>query len=81
MTSQVSDVLLDLSPAFDMIDQMFSYKETSMLLELKKLSYSSDGFRFVCTCDESSSHTLVSHGVPQGSVFRMILSTLWMLQL
>jgi len=44
-------------------------------------SYLSDRFQFLLINEESSSHTRVSHGVPQGSVLGQILFTLYMLPL
>ena len=42
-------------------------------------SYLSDRSQFVHVNDDSSMHAIVGHGVPQGSVLRPILLTLYML--
>ncbi|KAK2879923.1 hypothetical protein Q8A73_023735, partial [Channa argus] len=77
-------VLLDLSAAFDTIDhnillQRLEHENgnTGTALDWFK-SYLSDRFQFVHVNDESSMHTKVSYGVPQGSVLGPILFTLYM---
>ncbi|KAK2872069.1 hypothetical protein Q8A73_024565, partial [Channa argus] len=77
-------VLLDLSAAFDTIDHNILLQRleheigiTGTALGWFK-SYLSDRFQFVHVNDESSMHTKVSYGVPQGSVLGPILFTLYM---
>ena len=80
-------VLLDLSAAFDTIDHCILLQRLEHLIGVKGpalswfQSYLSDRFQFVHVNDESSVHTEVSHGVPQGSVLGPLLFTLYMLPL
>ncbi len=80
-------VLLDLSAAFDTIDHQILLQRLEHFIGIKGTalswfkSYLSDRFQFVHVNDESSMHTKVSHGVPQGSVLGPILFTLYMLPL
>ena len=80
-------VLLDLSAAFDTIDHNIPLQRLEHVIGIKGTalgwfkSYLSDRFQFVLVNKESSSHTRVSHGVPQGSVLGPILFTLYMLPL
>ena len=80
-------VLLDLSAAFDTIDHQILLQRLEHLISMKGTalswfkSYLSDRFQFVHVNDESSIHTKVRHGVPQGSVLGPILFTLYMLPL
>ena len=80
-------VLLDLSAAFDTIDHAILLQRLEQLISIKGTalnwfkSYFSDGFQFVQINDESSVHTKVNHGVPQGSVLGPILFSIYMLPL
>ena len=80
-------VLLDLSAAFDMVDHSILLQRLEHVIGIKGTalgwfkSYLSEVFQFVLVNEESSSHTRVSHGVPQGSVLGPILFTLYMLPL
>ncbi|RCU38734.1 hypothetical protein DVA76_17340, partial [Acinetobacter baumannii] len=80
-------VLLDLSAAFVTIDHCILLQRLEHLIGVKGpalswfQSYLSDRFQFVHVNDESSVHTEVSHGVPQGSVLGPLLFTLYMLPL
>lgn len=80
-------VLLDLSAAFDTIDHNVLLQRLEHVIGIKGTalgwfkSYLSDRFQFVLVNEESSSHTRVSHGVPQGSVLGPILFTLYMFPL
>jgi len=72
-------VLLDLSAAFDTIDHSILLQRLEHVIGIKGTvlgwfkSYLSDRFQFVLVNEESSSHTRVNYGVPQGSVLRPIL--------
>ena len=80
-------VLLDLSAAFDTIDHRILLQRLEHLIGIKGIalswfkSYFSDRLQFVHVNDQSSMHTKVRHGVPQGSVLGPILFTLYMLPL
>jgi len=80
-------VLLDLSAAFDTIDHSILLQRPERVIGINGpalgwfKSYLSDRFQFVHVNEESSSHTRVSRGVPQGSVIGSILFTLYMLPL
>ena len=71
----------NLSAAFDTIDHSILLQRLEHVIGIKGnalgwfKSYLSDGFQFVLVNEESSSHTRVSHGVPQGSVLGPILFT------
>ncbi len=72
-------VLLDLSEAFDTIDHHILLQRLEHLIGISETalswyeSYLSDRFQFVHVNDESSVHSKVSHGVPQGLVLGPIL--------
>ena len=68
-------VLLELSAAFDTIDHSVLLQRLEHVIGIK----GSDRFQFVLVNEESSSHTRVSYGVPQGSVLGPILVTLYMM--
>ncbi len=80
-------VLLDLSAAFDTIDhnillnrlEHFVGISGSALARFK--SYLSDRHQFVAVNEEVSYRSQVQYGVPQGSVLRPLLFTLYMLPL
>ena len=80
-------VLLDLSAAFDTIDHDILLQRLEQLISIKGTtlnwfkSYFSDRLQFVQINDESSVHTKVNHGVPQGSVLSLILFSIYMLPL
>ena len=80
-------VLLDLSAAFDTIDHQILLQRLEQLISMKVTalnwfkSYFSDRLQFVQINDESSVHTKVNHGVPQGSVLGPILFSIYMLPL
>ena len=80
-------VLLDLSAAFDTIDHDILLQRLEQLISIKGTalnwfkSYFSDRLQFVQINDESSVHTRVNHGVPQGSVLGPILFSIYMLPL
>ena len=80
-------VLLDLSAAFDTIDHQILLQRLEYLIGIKGTalrwfeSYLFDRSQFVHVNDESSVHSKVNHGVPQGSVLGPILFTLYMLPL
>ena len=80
-------VLLDLSAAFDTIDHAILLQRLEQLISIKGTalnwfkSYFSDRLQFVQINDESSVHTRVNHGVPQGSVLGPILFSIYMLPL
>ena len=80
-------VLLDLSAAFNTIDHAILLQRLEQLISIKGTalnwfkSYFADRFQFVQINDESSVHTKVNHGVPQGSVLGPILFSLYMLPL
>ena len=80
-------VLLDLSAAFDTIDHAILLQRLEQLISIKGTalswfkSYFADRFQFVQINDESSVHTKVNHGVPQGSVLGPILFSIYMLPL
>uniref|UniRef100_A0A3Q3G6B9 Reverse transcriptase domain-containing protein n=1 Tax=Labrus bergylta TaxID=56723 RepID=A0A3Q3G6B9_9LABR len=80
-------VLLELSSAFDTIDHWILLYRLEHLLGITGTalswfeSYLSDQSQFVHVNGESSMHTKVCHGVPQGSVLGPILFTLYMLPL
>ena len=80
-------VLLDLSAAFDTIDHQILIQRLEYLIGIKGTalrwfeSYLLDRSQFVHVNDESSVHSKVNHGVPQGSVLGPILFTLYMLPL
>ena len=72
-------MLLDLSAAFDTIDHHILLRRLEELLGIRGTalawlkSYLSDRFQFVHVNNESSVHTRVRYGVPQGSVLGPIL--------
>jgi len=76
-----------LSAAFDTIDHSILLQRLEHVIGIKGTalgwfkSYLSDRLQFVLINKESSSHTRVSHGVPQGYVLGPILFTLYMLPL
>ena len=80
-------VLLDLSAAFDTINYSILLQRLEHVIGINETAlgwfklYLSDRFQFVLVNEESSSHTRVSDGVPQGSVLGLILFTLYMLLL
>ena len=80
-------VLLDLSAAFDTIDHAILLQRLEQLISIKGTalswfkSYFADRFQFVQINDESSVHTKVNHGVPQGSVLGPILFSIYMFPL
>ena len=80
-------VLLDLSAAFDTIDHSILLDRLENLVGVTGIalswfrSYLSDRYQFVNINGQSSTHTKVKFGVPQGSVLGPILFTLYMLPL
>ena len=74
-------VLLDLTAGFDTVDHSILLQRLEHVIGIKLTafdwfkSYLSDRFQFVLVNEESSSHTRVSNGVPQGSVLGPILFT------
>ena len=79
-------ILLDLSAAFDTIDHAILLQRLEQLISIKGTalnwfkSYFADRFQFVQINDESSVHTKVNHGVPQGSVLGPILFSIYTAQ-
>ena len=77
-------VLLDVSEAFVTTDHQILIQRLEQLISIKGTalnwfkSYFSDRFQYVQINDESSVHTKVNHGVPQGSVHSPILFSLYM---
>ena len=79
-------VLLDLSAASDTTDHKILVQRLEQHVGIKGTldwfkSYLSHRFQFVPVNNDSSMHTQVSHGVPQGSVLGPILFTLYLLPL
>jgi len=80
-------VLIDLSGAFDTIDpnillnRLENYVGISGIALAWFKSYSSDRYQFVAVNEEMSYRSQVQYGVPQGSVLRPLLFTLYMLPL
>uniref|UniRef100_A0A669DXW8 Reverse transcriptase domain-containing protein n=1 Tax=Oreochromis niloticus TaxID=8128 RepID=A0A669DXW8_ORENI len=80
-------VLLDLSAAFDTVDHNILLERLEHAVGITGtalqwfVSYLSNRLQFVQVNGESSSHTKVNYGVPQGSVLGPILFTLYMLPL
>uniref|UniRef100_A0AAZ1Y2P9 Reverse transcriptase domain-containing protein n=1 Tax=Oreochromis aureus TaxID=47969 RepID=A0AAZ1Y2P9_OREAU len=80
-------VLLDLSAAFDTVDHNILLERLEHAVGITGtalqwfVSYLSNRLQFVHVNGESSSHTKVNYGVPQGSVLGPILFTLYMLPL
>uniref|UniRef100_A0A8C6LN66 Reverse transcriptase domain-containing protein n=1 Tax=Nothobranchius furzeri TaxID=105023 RepID=A0A8C6LN66_NOTFU len=78
-------VLLDLSAAFDTVDQNVLLGRLEHVVGIKGTSlgwfksYLSDRFHFVNVHDKSSSYSRVTCGVPQGSVLGTIVFTIYML--
>ena len=72
-------VLLDVSAAFDTINHNIILQRLQHVIGIKITalgwfkSYLSVRFQFVLVNEESSSHTRVSYGVPQGSVLGPML--------
>uniref|UniRef100_A0A669DT12 Reverse transcriptase domain-containing protein n=1 Tax=Oreochromis niloticus TaxID=8128 RepID=A0A669DT12_ORENI len=80
-------VLLDLSAAFNTVDHNILLERLEHAVGITGtalqwfVSYLSNRLQFVHVNGESSSHTKVNYGVPQGSVLGPILFTLYMLPL
>ena len=80
-------VLLDLSAAFDTIDHKILLLRLEHEVGIRGTalswfkSYLSDRYQFVNVNQQSSLHSSVSHGVPQGSVLGPILFMLYLLPL
>uniref|UniRef100_A0A669CNN6 Reverse transcriptase domain-containing protein n=1 Tax=Oreochromis niloticus TaxID=8128 RepID=A0A669CNN6_ORENI len=80
-------VLLDLSAAFDTVDHNILLERLEHAVGITGtalqwfVSYLSNRLQFVHVNGESSSHTKVNYGVPQGSVLEPVLFTLYMLPL
>uniref|UniRef100_A0A674ME22 Reverse transcriptase domain-containing protein n=1 Tax=Takifugu rubripes TaxID=31033 RepID=A0A674ME22_TAKRU len=80
-------VLLDLSAAFDTVDNSILLHRLEHVIGIKGTaldwfrSYLSDRYQFAHVHGVPSSYSKVSHGVPQGSVLGPIVFTLYMLPL